>query len=304
MHKYDAPDPFVEVRQAIAAQLGVPYIELHPLDGGTNDRTYTARYDSQRWVVRIEDAGGVQLRRAYHAQTLARDAGVATPEIVAAHLDAESSDYLWVVEERVTGVHFEPTRLRPAERHALAFELGQQLRMLHSVVVAEFGIFPPDPWDLNVATFAAWMDRELERMPGALDRAGMNLTVLPQVNDVYTMLRDTYTDHPRLCHGDCADANILVDQGKVTALIDWEWAKGGDPAANIAYWAFWQDDDAALDALLVGYSADTPAMLRERVLAYRVVTAIDLMHVYAEHGGPDDIHFCRTKLENALRART
>ncbi len=304
MHTHDAPDSFVEARQAIAAQLGVPYIELQPITGGTNDRTYTARYGSQRWIVRIEAAGGVQLRRAYDAQTLARGAGVATPQIVATHLDAESSAYLWVVEEQVAGVHFEPTHLEPAECHTLAFELGQQLRMLHSVVVADFGIFPPDPWELNVATFAAWMDREIEHIPGALERAGMSLSILPRVVDVYIMLRDTYTDHPRLCHGDCAGTNILVDQGKVTALIDWEWAKGGDPAANIAYWAFWQDDDAALDALLVGYSADAPAMLRERVLAYRVVTAIDLMRVYAEHGGPEDIHFCRTKLENALRART
>jgi aminoglycoside phosphotransferase (APT) family kinase protein len=117
------------------------------------------------------------------------------------------------------------------------------------------------------------------------------------------MLREEYPDRPRLCHGDCATTNILVDQKRIVALIDWEWARGGDPAANIAYWAFWQDDIEALDALLAGYQADEPARFRKRVLAYRVYTAIDLIHVYAEHGGPDNIRFCRQKLETALKTR-
>ena len=304
-------DPFQEligfprdVKHAIEMRLRVPYVELRPLTGGTNNRTFVAKHETQAWVVRLEAAGGVQLRRAYAAQMLARRAGVAVPEIVDCHLDTHHGEqYMWMIEELIPGVHFEPMAFDQPERNALAFHLGQQLRMLHSITVDAFGIMPPDPWDMMQPTFAASIEHEMTRIPRALKRAGMDLTVLPYVADVYAMLRDGYSDLPRLCHGDCATSNILVDQGRVTGLIDWEWAKGGDPASNIAYWAFWQDDSIALDALLAGYQPDEPARFRARVLAYRVVTATELILVYMEHGGPEDIRFCQTKLEDALRTR-
>lgn len=292
------------VQHAIAARLAVPRIDLRPLTGGTNNRTFLAEHRDQSWIVRVEEPGGAQLRRARDAQELARRAGVATPRIVAAHIDGDQAEqHQWMVEERIAGVHFEPMAFEPAERNMLAFDLGRQLRRLHGVTVDQFGIMPPDPWRLNRSTFAAWLDRERSRIRGAVELAGMQPGTLPLIADVYAFLREGYRDRPRLCHGDCATTNILVDQGRIVALIDWEWAKGGDPAANIAYWDFWQDDLVALEALLAGYQADAPSRFRARVLAYRVVTAIDLIYVYEEHGGPDDIRFCREKLEEALRAR-
>jgi aminoglycoside phosphotransferase (APT) family kinase protein len=290
------------VSHAIAVQLAVPRIALRPLTGGTNNRTFLAAYRDRSWIVRVEAAGGVQLRRACNAQMLAQQAGVATPEIVAAHVEVDQAEqYAWMVEERIAGVHFEPMAFEPADRHALAVDLGHQLRKLHSVSVDAFGIMPPDPWDLNQRSLAAWLDRETARIGRAIGLAGMQPGTLPSIAEVYAFLRDGSVDRPRLCHGDCATTNILVNQGRVVALIDWEWAKGGDPAANIAYWAFWQDDLVALDALLAGYQAEQPSRFRARVLAYRVVTAIELISVYEEHGGPEDIRLCCGKLEAALR---
>jgi hygromycin-B 4-O-kinase len=293
----------VAAQHAIREQLAVPRLDLRPLQGGTNDRTFLATYREQAWIVRFEAAGGLQLRRAYAAQMLARQAGVAVPEIVAARLDAdELGAWQWMVEQRVQGVHFVPPAFERGERNALAFDLGRQLRALHAVAVDEFGLFPPDPWGINRPTFAAWIDREAARVAPAAELAGMRSDMVPRILEAYAMLRDGYADRPRLCHGDCATTNILVDGGRVSALIDWEWAKGGDPAANIAYWAFWQDDREALDALLGGYGAGAPGRIRARVLAYHIVTAVDLIHVYHEHGSTDDIRMCRRTLESALEA--
>ena len=309
MNTFDSPNtdpgpfPFA-VHRAVAARLGVPRLDLRPLSGGTNERTFRAEHGAQAWVVRIEPSGGVQLQRAAATQTLAQRAGVATPVIVAAQLDPNAPDgYLWLVEEWRPGVHFEPMAFEPAERNALSADLGRQLRALHTVVVDSFGIIPPDPWGITRTTYAAWIDREAARVAWAVEHAGMDRAALPLVLGVYAQLRDTYIGRPRLCHGDCATTNILVDQGRVVALIDWEWATGGDPAANIAYWAFWQEDLAALDALLAGYQPDDPEQFRARVLAYRVVTAVDLIHVYAEHGSAADVRFCGVKLVAALHAR-
>jgi aminoglycoside phosphotransferase (APT) family kinase protein len=191
-----------------------------------------------------------------------------------------------------------------AERNALSFDFGRQLRKLHAVEVDAFGLMPPDPVSINQSTFAAWIDRETSRAGQAAELAGMGRDTLQQIIDIYAMLREEYHDRPRLCHGDCTATNILVNQGRVAALIDWEWARGGDPATDIAFWAFWQDDVEGIDALLAGYQAGDSAGFRRRVLAYRVYTAVDLIHVYAEDGGPDDIRFCRQKLEAAIETRS
>ncbi len=46
---------------------------------------------------------------------------------------------------------------------------------------------------------------------------------------------DTEDAVPALVHGDCAFTNILVHEGKLSALLDWEFAHIGDPAEDLAY---------------------------------------------------------------------
>ncbi len=41
-----------------------------------------------------------------------------------------------------------------------------------------------------------------------------------------------------LIHGDCGPGNFLYDDGKITALIDWEFAHIGDPADDMAWLEF------------------------------------------------------------------
>src|SRR5690349_9615021 len=112
------------VLSAIQERLDVPRLVLRPLNGGTNDRTFVAEYQENRWVIRVEPADGVQLRRAYTAQLLALAAGVATPQIVAAHLDVlEGEPFQWVIETYIQGDQFFPLQFEPVERNALAFDL-------------------------------------------------------------------------------------------------------------------------------------------------------------------------------------
>jgi aminoglycoside phosphotransferase (APT) family kinase protein len=52
-------------------------------------------------------------------------------------------------------------------------------------------------------------------------------------------LRDNLPDPPSravLVHGDFRPANLLVDKGHVTALLDWEFAHVGDPAEDLGWY--------------------------------------------------------------------
>ena len=69
----------------------------------------------------------------------------------------------------------------------------------------------------------------------------------------------------------------------MTGSIDWEWAWGGDPAWDIAYWQHHNADPAGLDFLMAGYAPDDPQALRRRVAAQQVACAIELIGVYSEN---------------------
>ena len=63
-------------------------------------------------------------------------------------------------------------------------------------------------------------------------------------------------------HGDLHYANVLVQHGAFTAIVDWGDVCGGDPATDLA--AFWGlfDDPVARQAGLTAYGADAATRLR------------------------------------------
>jgi aminoglycoside phosphotransferase (APT) family kinase protein len=275
------------------------------LAGGTNARTFLAAHGTRRWVVRIEETGGFQLRRAFAAQQLAERAGVRVPSVLAYELAAtEPDDYSWIVEEHVAGapMPLDPRAFAPGTARALAIDLGRQLRMLHTVAIAEYGLLRPNPYP-SFATFGSWIDFETSRIERALRIAEVDPRNMPAIVDVYDFLRDAYHGPSLLCHGDCAGANILASGSSIAALIDWEWARGGDPAWNIAYWAYWHADTQPLDWLLAGYEPDAPQEFRRRLLAYRIFQAVDLILVYDEQGDIAGIGESRRRLEEYLWQR-
>ena len=93
---------------------------------------------------------------------------------------------------------------------------------------------------------------------------------------------------------------MLVQNARIAALVDWEWANGGDPASDIAYWSFWHEDALALESLLDAYQPSDALTFRERIYAYRVVYAVHLLAVFSARGDTWNICSCSAKLEQYL----
>jgi aminoglycoside phosphotransferase (APT) family kinase protein len=52
---------------------------------------------------------------------------------------------------------------------------------------------------------------------------------------------------PRQLHGDLHLSNVIADHGRVTGVIDWEWAPGGEPdfdLADLVRWSLYPEDPA------------------------------------------------------------
>jgi len=88
-----------------------------------------------------------------------------------------------------------------------------------------------------------------------------------------------------LVHGDFGYGNVFVHEGRVSALLDWQNARYGDPAFDLAGMMFWRPE-ALSKQIFEAYQnawqdAAMPTNLRERVLCYRTYLGLDALRYSA-----------------------
>lgn len=133
----------------------------------------------------------------------------------------------WYVSERLPGRTLHeawPTADRPTRR-ALVESLGSALRALHRVPVPA-GLLPP--WltgALDGGPWPAFHPPVVGAAPALVEaarrRPGHDARLLADVAEWTGRRLGLFTgDEPVLVHGDLHGSNVLVDQGRVTGLVD------------------------------------------------------------------------------------
>jgi aminoglycoside phosphotransferase (APT) family kinase protein len=126
----------------------------------------------------------------------------------------------------------DPFELGLDRRVALGKALSGLLADLHSVDLATHGIdkilTPPNqnPAMLELETWVAELDRQ-------------EIDPEPQLRMVASWLEDNIPAAPAhtvLVHGDFRPANVLIKDGKIEALLDWELARLGDPLDDLGWY--------------------------------------------------------------------
>lgn len=191
---------------------------------------------------------------------MAGNAGVPVPTVMAAVDNAPLGNAV-LISERVPGESIPRRILRAVDTHgrgeALAEQCGQTMAQLHAVAVGNLprsltALNAHDPYTDYVDALAADLDDLPTQHPAI--RLGLNY------------LRRHPPSPPnelRLVHGDFRNGNILVADGQLTAVLDWELAHIGDPMEDLAWmcvrmWRFGNDHLACggfgtLAALRRGY---------------------------------------------------
>lgn len=114
----------------------------------------------------------------------------------------------------------------------LARELADALAAIHRLDAKVVDALPR-----SHAASADPARRELDLQEASL-RRGANLAS-PEMRLAAAWLRANLPGAPArevLVHGDFRPANVLVAQGKITAVLDWELAHRGDPAEDIGWY--------------------------------------------------------------------
>jgi aminoglycoside phosphotransferase (APT) family kinase protein len=200
----------------------------------------------EAWVLRQDNAAtlAVSLPRAAEFALLraAFDAGAPVPEPLFLLADPPS-----FVMRRVCGTASGHVLAKAAAAKggdaALVRDCGAALRRIHAIVppradLAFLGEPPADP----ALAFVAAMERRL-------DAAG---TPRPVLEWGLAALRRHAPPPlpPVLNHNDFRTGNIMVEDGRITGVLDWEFAAWGDPHADLGWFCApcWRFGNLTLEA--------------------------------------------------------
>jgi aminoglycoside phosphotransferase (APT) family kinase protein len=226
----------------------------------------------QALVLRLDAASLLPISHArageFRLLEVARSAGVAAPEPLAVCDDPAVLGRPFFLMRRVPGGADARSLTASAPHRGLAARLGAELARLHAVRPPDprLGFLAPPPADPARAEIA-WVRGLLDRL-GACEPAlewGLNrleATAPPPAAAV-------------LCHRDFRTGNYLVENGALTAILDWELAGWSEPAADLGWltapcWRFARPDLAAGGVgtraeLYAGYAANAPLPEEARI---------------------------------------
>jgi len=88
----------------------------------------------------------------------------------------------------------------------------------------------------------------------------------------------------RLVHGGFGYDNVLVHEGKVSAVLDWQDARFGDPLFDVAYLDFWPSGIDLVDRFEAhcGERGTLSDDYRRRIRCYKYYIGLDAMRFFAK----------------------
>lgn len=227
----------------LGATLGEPVIsvELARLTGGAIQENWhlavtLAGGEKRAFVLRRDASASIRSSRSrgaeFHVLKAMQKAGIAVPAPIALCTDTAVLGGPFFVMQRVAGVA-DPRRLTRddhliPDRSAFGAALGAELARIHAIrpPVSELAFLGPPPEDALAS--------RIESLRVALDHLA---APQPAIEWVLRWLERNRPrpNPPTFVHGDYRVGNIMVAQGKIAAVLDWEFAAWGDPDEEIGW---------------------------------------------------------------------
>jgi aminoglycoside phosphotransferase (APT) family kinase protein len=135
--------------------------------------------------------------------------------------------------------------------------------------VGSLAVRGPDP----PMTFPAYLYvGPVDELEDQARAAGLSPKAVRRAAEIFNRAAATEWGNVRsvVVHGDLASKHVMVTD-KIEAVLDFEHARAGDAAEDLAYWSYVERDNGSFEALVKGYdSADTRLMHRVELLRLRI----------------------------------
>jgi aminoglycoside phosphotransferase (APT) family kinase protein len=160
-------------------------------------------------------------------------AGLKVPQPLLVEDDSGPIGAPFIILERLPGTPAEPDYWKPVQPESVALDLARQMAALHAQPIDEIG--PMLPQSRERYDREGWIS-ELSKLADEWHR----LAHWPSVtmSAVIAWLRanvDCVEDRRSFVHNDMVFHNILAEDGRITAILDWEQTSIGHPGEDLGY---------------------------------------------------------------------
>lgn len=221
---------------------GQPPVEAAELSEGWFNAIYQITLpDGRQVILKLAPPPGAEtlsyergmLGWEVRAMDLAREqAGIPTAQVLYYDDSCEVCDAPYFFMEKLPGRSFSTARaeMKPEDCLAVERQMGRLVRDMNAIRGARFG-YP----NLPGLQGDSWPEAFLNIFDSVLEDGRRKQVELPYAN---RLLHDLAADNlgplkavtePRFVHWDVWDANIMVQDGKITGVLDFERALWGDP---------------------------------------------------------------------------
>jgi aminoglycoside phosphotransferase (APT) family kinase protein len=203
------------------------------------DRRYTGgEIGAERW---LDESGrafvlkrGRSAARAASVTSRLRELGYPAPR----YLRVEEE---WALQEELPGEPLEPWL--PLEE-----SIAVRLLELHALRATAPGPEPGGSWRRVVASSVLSGARSYMRLATLRDHSERSRELLARCQEAVRRFGDRVPEDDAIVHWDFTPDNVLVGDGRVTGVIDWEGVRAGDPRFDLVTLAFYAPGTPLLDA--------------------------------------------------------
>ncbi|MET0953218.1 MAG: phosphotransferase family protein [Aeromicrobium sp.] len=257
--------------------------EASLITGGKSNLTYLMSDGVHDYVVRRPPLGHVlatahDMAREHRVMAALADTAVPVPRMVALCEDLDVIGSPFYVMDRVAGTPYgraaqlEP--LGPERTRTITERMVDTLVDLHAIDYREVGLG-------EFGRPEGYLERQVRRWKKQL--AASTSRELPGMDELVAYLEDNppASGPGTIVHGDFRLDNLLVEDDRVTAVLDWEMSTLGDPLTDVAILLAYQQLAAAAPPSTGG------AMVTDAPLAPGYLSPDDVIARYAAGSGRD-----------------
>ena len=310
-HSQFAVSPEV-VEAAVEKAVGKKPISISRIISGEVNEVYDAGTEGDNVIVRISHNDENRFIPEKWAIDKARELGIPAPEILLIEEVEDCGKKVNVaVERKLPGISLRETvklgKLSDEQVRDIVLKAGEILARIHSITPQKFGGLYKD----GVGGHDTWksymlLPLRLQRVEGLLKSA--TKADIPK-SDIDRTLRilvdnaDMYKDvNPHLLHADFGPKHILIQDGKISGILDFENAKSGDPTHDFAWWSYFGKTRPPLDWLKEGYqrSGTLPDKFDLRLRLGRLRLGTDMIYYYDQEKHDMGLSIAKVNLQEDL----
>lgn len=299
------------IDEVVRKAIGAAPAERERIIKGEVNEVYGVKIDGGREIiVRISRGSEAesQFQKEGWAIEQAAKAGVPVPHVLLVEpLQVEDQTLGVSVEERLPGLPLDELadRLSGSELAKILQRAGALLSQIHSIRTEGFGEL--DKKGRGERASIAFMFSEESLDPQELLVAARTASLNPDVIERAVRILEKYQEHyppvaPHLLHGDFAPKHILIDDGKITGIIDFENAHGGDPVQEFANWQFFFEGRYPIEPIKEGYAGKSlfDDEFEHRFFIWKLLIGLIDLCYYVEEGNQSGINHCKKRIPSDL----